>query len=391
MDELKIILKQHTPYIHFQHNHFGATLRASDLKPKIDKYLGLTQNKHPRYQLTVTSNMVNEYPKNTMPGKEPYFGKHKLCCYNNIELRFNTYFDSELKDKIEKILPEVFACENFGSFGSKGYGCFTDENQSQTDFENILKKEYGNGSKKIYYWVTNKTKPEDISFQIKYFYSLLKSGINVRGREDTDPKTYYKSLLMSYFKDKKYDSTKSIRWEKRGLKKNFGLSKRRKDTYLDDGGNSIPSGEDYYAVKPLLGYSESQEWQSYGLKIDRENPANSNPIEISFPDPDNIKRIPSPIFFKVFKDSKNTRVYFMLRNEDKFQDNIYGNTKEYTFNINGKLPAKFLAPDTFDYPKFLQYAVTEITKIKSNGATGGTAGRVDNFIRHLTTTKIQQL
>ena len=39
MAELKVQLKQHTPIIHFQHDQEGATLRASELKPKLDKYL----------------------------------------------------------------------------------------------------------------------------------------------------------------------------------------------------------------------------------------------------------------------------------------------------------------------------------------------------------------
>ncbi len=330
--------------------------------------------------------METGYPK-PKTRDDPYFGEHKLCMYSNIELKFNTYFNDDLEKKINNILPTVFACENFGSFGSKGYGCFTDENQTQTDFEDLLKKEYANGSKLIYYWDTTETTDEKIVFQIKYFYALLKSGINVLGRETTDPKTYYKSLLMSYFKDKKHDSTKSIRWEKRGIKKEFGLVKRRA-TYLDDGENSIPNGEDYKAVKPLLGYSESQEWQSYNLD-NRHN----NPIKIDFPDHDNIKRIPTPIFFKVFIDFQNnsTRIYFMLKNEEKYVDVIFGNNKEYTYSINCHTPAIFLAPDTFDYPTFLQYAVTEINKMTSNGATSGTAKKVDDFITHLTTTQIKPL
>ena len=36
---LKLELKQHTPIIHFQHYQEGATLRASELKPKLDKFL----------------------------------------------------------------------------------------------------------------------------------------------------------------------------------------------------------------------------------------------------------------------------------------------------------------------------------------------------------------
>ena len=39
MKVLKITLKQHTPLIHFQHDQYGATLRASEVKPKLDKYI----------------------------------------------------------------------------------------------------------------------------------------------------------------------------------------------------------------------------------------------------------------------------------------------------------------------------------------------------------------
>ena len=42
MNTLTIRLKQHTPLIHFQHDQEGATLRASEVKPKLDKYI-LTQ------------------------------------------------------------------------------------------------------------------------------------------------------------------------------------------------------------------------------------------------------------------------------------------------------------------------------------------------------------
>lgn len=42
MHTLKVTLKQHTPLIHFQHDQEGATLRASEVKPKLDKYV-LTQ------------------------------------------------------------------------------------------------------------------------------------------------------------------------------------------------------------------------------------------------------------------------------------------------------------------------------------------------------------
>lgn len=39
MNTLKITLKQHTPLIHFQHDQEGATLRASEFKPRFDNFL----------------------------------------------------------------------------------------------------------------------------------------------------------------------------------------------------------------------------------------------------------------------------------------------------------------------------------------------------------------
>lgn len=39
MEPLKVTLKQHTPLIHFQHEQDGATLRASEVKPKLDRFI----------------------------------------------------------------------------------------------------------------------------------------------------------------------------------------------------------------------------------------------------------------------------------------------------------------------------------------------------------------
>ena len=39
MKTLTVTLKQHTPLIHFQHDQYGATLRASEVKPKLDKFI----------------------------------------------------------------------------------------------------------------------------------------------------------------------------------------------------------------------------------------------------------------------------------------------------------------------------------------------------------------
>ena len=39
MYKLAFTLKQHTPLIHFQHDQEGATLRATEVKPKLDRFI----------------------------------------------------------------------------------------------------------------------------------------------------------------------------------------------------------------------------------------------------------------------------------------------------------------------------------------------------------------
>ena len=39
MYQIKFTLKQHTPIIHFQHGQVGATLRATEVKPKLDRFI----------------------------------------------------------------------------------------------------------------------------------------------------------------------------------------------------------------------------------------------------------------------------------------------------------------------------------------------------------------
>ena len=45
--KVEFTLKQHTPIIHFQSEQMGATLRATELKPKFDRFLLETQQDLP--------------------------------------------------------------------------------------------------------------------------------------------------------------------------------------------------------------------------------------------------------------------------------------------------------------------------------------------------------
>lgn len=58
MFKLNFTLKQHTPLIHFQHDQEGATIRATELKPKLDRFL------IKEFKLTEKNEENKESPKN---------------------------------------------------------------------------------------------------------------------------------------------------------------------------------------------------------------------------------------------------------------------------------------------------------------------------------------
>lgn len=58
MQTLTVKLEQHTPLIHFQHSQQGATLRASEVKPKLDKFI-LTKLGDENYEIISDAEFQN--------------------------------------------------------------------------------------------------------------------------------------------------------------------------------------------------------------------------------------------------------------------------------------------------------------------------------------------
>lgn len=88
MNKLTVTLKQHTPLIHFQHNQEGATLRASEVKPKLDKYLIKfyfdDQFEHCKYFLVgYNSKSENELRKKFETGYRALDYKLRISADNN--------------------------------------------------------------------------------------------------------------------------------------------------------------------------------------------------------------------------------------------------------------------------------------------------------------------
>lgn len=365
--ELTVKLKQHTPIIHFQWEQEGATLRATELKPKLDRYIKekyYKGNNSMRLKYQVRIKYLTPLTKN---GKDKilhkdsmFFGnlnqpEHKKkweICGSELELRFNTYFNETLKKQIEETLTICLALENFGTRNNKGNGCFFIKDKTIADFEAVLKQ---NAPSSVYYWDCNSS---DAFFSIKTVYSLLKSGINLSIRSD---KTYYKSLLFKYFKDQ------NITWDKKAVKMKF------LPTVRSDGWHS----NNQKFVRGLLGVSDVQSWHTYNKTLTIKNNA--------------FERVPSPLVFKVFdKGNGEGRIYFFARD---FYSHLFGKTFKFTMSgCNGSLDLDI--PMNFDMNKYLEYAVNEINtlNINNNGiVTTGLVKRVDEILTKVKSSQIKEL
>jgi len=211
-------LKQHTPIIHFQSEQNGATLRATELKPKFDRFLKeqAFNGEIPEEFLIAKDKEALDYkvkliPKNkevSLPNSSLYFANNAVNNDNekkhtvktiSLDIEFFT-FNTKLLQKIEKYFNDFLLITNFGSRSSKGYGSFTCNTDSVSV---VLNKYYPN----MVFKISNIDNILDWEEKVDNTHKRLKSGINFR--------QYHKSLLFQYM------CIKNVRWEKRKIKEQF--------------------------------------------------------------------------------------------------------------------------------------------------------------------------
>jgi len=144
-------LKQHTPLIHFQSDQSGATLRATELKPKFDRFLKkyvFGKNIPKEYKIAIDKDALNYKvkiyasqikqedihkinPKNGKKIPDPLFfgdmgentNKKKFITAKETVIVFSS-FDEKLLNIIKDNFRKFIAYENFGMRQSKGFGSF---------------------------------------------------------------------------------------------------------------------------------------------------------------------------------------------------------------------------------------------------------------------------
>ena len=404
MQKLEFTLKQHTPLIHFQHDQAGATLRATEVKPKLDQFLieellreqkvdfnfyepqrhgepkfinshevfnrkaqkpdnddqklwinwlvGNGKNEHVALDYKVSVVCINNIIELiTEDDKIPmYFGnmgddyaKKPMCLATAEKVKVQIIsLNQDIRTKIKEIFPFFLAKNNFGTRQNKGYGSF------------FFHKDDINGYLGIDQYLKGITclriQPQEwinMLFVINYYYQRLKSGVNYYYLNRNTGRSFV-HYHPSFFRDFMY-SNHSVQWEKPWLKQKFfpvaGVLTNTKFT------------------RALLGLSPKFEFKN------RQNPSNPGPATYPSFDfgvdvkHDTIDRHKSPITFKPVINNNGAEIYVIP--ENRFWDPICN--QSFSFEGNGRSERLSTPSAGIDlsqlisqYNKSLKYSFTAI-------------------------------
>lgn len=370
--ELKYNLIQQTPLIHFQHDQKGATLRSTEVKPKLDRFIikkmGAKEN-IPENWFVGETNALN-YKMRIVATEEPSYVKLGLktdydIFYGNTGdstsekkgvlgncLAVITCFVPELRKKINEVINEFFIVTNFGTMQNKGFGSFIvyESDTSPAVVATYLKAEYG--AKECYCFTSAApgrfNSNGDKRFKdIKTVYGVMKSGINFG--------SYHRSFLFEYCHE-----VLKMGNEKAAMKQNevspwANNEPVKKPTNERNFWNF--GGHDYKYVRSILGIGERIEYIT-GFYYDEKPGKNGRPrgwvankekevVKISNSE---IERFASPIKFKVIGE----KVYFFA---SRINPKILN--QSFTFTNSHSNSISLNTPERFDIDDFLHWFVNK--------------------------------
>lgn len=357
-------LKQETPMIHFQWDEVGACLRASEVKPKLDKFIIEDMGGKEKIKNDIAKNgpqseyfdifvhtpkdingeyqiekwALNYKLKINHKGKietqnsgdlGPYFAgnmqggiKKSLFCKGDIEFTIICFIE-----KIQSVINEpdkiesFFLLNNFGTRQNRGLGCFSlsnyDSNKHSNLFKdkNVYKIDYSNVSGADYNMILHDG---------NLLYQFLKSGMNFG-------KTYVKSFLTYYCSENKIVGEKAV------LKAN-GISpavyKSKNEKFKPKNPNTNKAG---FYIRALLGMAESIEYiddlekNDNDIEVPRKVKGKIVKDTVSISS-ETIQRIPSPIRYSIH----NNVLYIIL---EEIDTSIYG--EKVTFKVKTDCDSNF--------------------------------------------------
>ncbi len=417
--KITFTLKQHTPLIHFQHDQPGATLRATELKPKLDRFLiekekmldddGKVKEEYKKlfianandhlaldYKMKIfadglkvepiefhelKSDGTTKYNNNNEPimaalptffanmGDSWHESPKKIVHASSIKIKFFTP-----NEKIYKLILQYFShfihITNFGMRQSKGFGSFTVIDCSDKDFK--LYKQNPLKYDEVYYSFTVNLK--DKSFNGIYppkvlnpspyfktygkFFEILNIFSKTYRSGINQGGYYFKSLMYSYAKEKMNGAT----WDKKYFKQQFLgneqekiIEQRERHNYPEILDFSNIDENNTWLLRDLLGLSNFQYWKSYNHVIEFGTEENT------------VKRFQSPVVFKpVSLDDKfppqKFEVYIII-------NPIPSEMFNQTFNVAWKREQRgafitdnsteITTPNSFSLPDFFSFCFTK--------------------------------
>lgn len=312
MEVLKVTLKQHSPLLHFQPNEPGATLRASEVKPRLDRFIiellgngsyekvkNNVKKDHKdwfinkdgihalNYSLKIVAKCIDskikipekkqtqiKENKETHESEAYYFlenfplilsnmggntDKNKLAnlSYTQQAIDLIFLFNSKVNEHtinlstiIKKYIALFFANNNFGQRGDKGFGSFTVSKINNTTVSLPETSECY-----IKYNIDNKKDQFITLFTvIDYYWKYLKSGINYTIRKvDPSGRFISRERRELYHKSYLYQylNRNDIRltWEKRVIKQQLQLA----STKLKGDEEERPNKNPFFFARAHLG------------------------------------------------------------------------------------------------------------------------------------------
>ncbi len=416
MHTLKVTLKQHTPLIHFQHDQEGATLRASEVKPKLDKYIlskltpedrrngeksGWIKSKNGNTWLDYKMRIV-PFQRDKHREKDKmslYFGnlnatsKKHPSFYKMIEMTISA-IKEELTTLIHNCVIDFFLIHNFGTRQTKGYGSFSvveingEDKLGGKPIRDIKPHGY------VSFFISDK---KDVFSVIGLLHKTLRSGIN----GPSPYSLYFKSLLFAYA------DNKGITWDKRSIKyyflneetkkevektrmENLNREKDKKGTLPK---KSDPTDNENYRhwkkpandrygkenLRDYLGFSSNESWMAYDtgvFQLDKDNSAKTNKngeyvlkkmtVWKSFDkDFKDIGRFKSPIIYKPIQLENESWLVYVFANDDSISA-LSGKKVYYKTNMPKTHKFDLEMQSSFSVEKFLKESFSLGENVKNS-------------------------
>lgn len=339
--KLDLLLEPQSPMLHFQWNQKGVSLRASEVKPKLDRFLlkklckkeeldmeQIKKKESIKHMFTSPDHNALNYKMEIGTNKRPividleekgtrfdihYANSGKPWTDKIRGLLFEPMvtilcFNQELRSLIEENIVEFFLVTNFGTMQNKGFGSFIpkecnfkvklEEKEIQRIAGYLKEKAGASQCFTITFEGVPRFTPDmkdciqyykKIFAEIKTFYGTMKSGQNFN--------VYVKSYLFKYMHNKNIDNEKA--WMKQNKLAPILAKPEHKK-------NTIEVDKNPKYVRALLGIGPSVTFRARLEKFKNKEGKEcyrlaGDKIVISIKN-DEIERVTSPICFKIVRN-----------------------------------------------------------------------------------------